>query len=195
MKYILFFFLLIASSLKAQFMSVPYTMHTPGGNVTMNQMIYTPMHYNNGTSNPRYSFEVKLKSDSVIKFKSKIKTESKKMYIVYKSKNGKRKVFPNDTKEIQGISSLYGIVKGFPADSCWLYKVTSGEINCYTSVPVFDINYAMAIQKGNGEIVGLTRKNLEAMTGTDDEQIAKWLKKDKLIKVIEYVNDSRFKKK
>jgi hypothetical protein len=191
MKYLIVL-LFISSAASAQFVSVPYNMHTPYGNVPMHQQVYMPMNYGNGNSNPKYNFVVTLKSDSVIKFKSRIQSEKKKMYLVYKSKKGKKRISPSDTKEIIGISFAYGPVRGLPADSCWLYKVTSGEINCYTSVPVKDISYAMAIQKGrDGEIVALNKKNLEAITGTEDEQIVKWIKREKFVKAIEYYNSGK----
>src|SRR5689334_21559365 len=136
------FFSLVAISDEAvtQFVSVPYTMHTPGGNVTMYNYVYTPTHYGNGNVNPRFDFEVTLKNDSVVKFRSRVLSENNKMYVLLKEKKSKRKILPDETKEIYGGSSTWGRLKGLPADSCWLFKMNKAPINCYSSVPMTDIN-------------------------------------------------------
>ncbi len=180
----------LSHSAVAQFVSVPYTMHTPYGNVPMNNYVYVPTYYNNGTSNPKFEFEVTLKNDSVIKFKSRILSENKKLYILLKEKKVKRKIFPNETKYVVGNSSTWGIMKGIAADSCWLFGVRFGAINCFTSIPIFDISYTMAIKKGDsGDIMALNKENLKNMVGPQDEKLSKLIEKGKLIKAIEYYNE------
>jgi len=188
---ILFVSLVVFSHVaSAQFVSVPYTMSTPGGNVPMYHHVYLPTHYNNGNSNPKFDFEVTLKNDSVVKFKSRILSENKKMYVLLKENKSKRKISPDDTKAIVSSSSDLGRIKGLPADSCWLFKMNKGAINCYSSVPMIDIYGTIAIQEGEkGTIIELTKENLQGITGNDDDKIVKWLKKNKLIKVIEYYNE------
>ncbi len=184
----------LSNGLFAQVYYVPQTIRTPQGNVTIQQPVYRPMpmHHGNfgGQYNPKFQFTVVLKSDSVINFKSRIESEDKKMYVIHKEKRIKRKIFPNDTREIYGYSSVHGRMKGIPSDSCWLFKGYAGAINSYLSLPLKDYTMIIAIQHGDdGPIVPLNRKNLEAITGTDDPKIAKWLEKNKLSQVIEYYND------
>jgi hypothetical protein len=184
----------LAISTSAQYVYVPQTIHTPYGNATIQQpmYMYRPMYFNYGNvaTNPKFDFTIVLKSDSVITLRSRMEAQDKKMYVMQKEKKLKRKIFPNETKSISGYSSTWGRIKGIPADSCWLFKITKGPINCYSSLPMMDIVTAIAIQKGeDGEIVSLSKENLEAITGTEDEKIKKWLEKDKLTKVIQYFNE------
>jgi len=174
---------------KGQYVSMPYSVPTPYGNVTMTQHIYMPTHYYNSNSNPKFKFVVVLKNDSVIELKSRMLSEDITMYVLYNENKSKRKIFPDETKVIFS-NSISGRIKGLPADSCWLFKVKKGAINCYSSVPMIDINSTIAIQEGDtGKIVALTKENLQGITGNDDEKIVRWLDKNKLIKVIEYYNE------
>jgi RNase P/RNase MRP subunit p29 len=185
---------LLASSniLSAQMIYAPQTFNTPRGNITVNQPVGMMPRYNGGFSgqaNPRFDFTVVLKSDSVINLKSRIEVEDKKMFVLQKEKKVKRKIFPNETKEIYGFSLSWGRMKGVPADSCWLFKTYKGAINSFSSLPMKDQGAVIAIQNGeDGEIVALTKNNLKAMTGTEDEKIMKWLAKNKLTKAIDYYN-------
>ncbi len=186
-------FVVLSRGLFAQYIYVPETISTPYGNVTTQRAVYMPMNY--GTTNPKFDFTVVLKSDSVINLKSRIESDEKKMYVIHKEKKEKRKIFPNDTREIYGYSSLYGRIKGTPADSCWLFKAYTGAINSYLSLPMKDYNLVIAIQKGDGgEIVQLNKKNVEAITGREDPKIAKWLDKNKLIRILMYYNEQQGKK-
>ncbi|MFM9841179.1 MAG: hypothetical protein ACKVOQ_23145 [Cyclobacteriaceae bacterium] len=175
----------------AQMMPMSTTFSTPRGNIQTTTWVPGPrMYYGNATANPKFHFTVILKSDSVITLRSRVEAEDKKMYVTQKAKKVKRKIFPSETKEVTGYSDAWGRLKGIPADSCWLFKITPGPINCYSTLPMHDITTTIAIQKGeDGEIVALSKKNLEAITGTEDEKIKKWLEKDKLTKVIQYYNE------
>ncbi len=186
----------LSNGLFAQYIYVPQTISTPYGNVTTQRAVYMPMNYGNyGTANPKFEFTVVLKSDSVINLKSRIESEEKKMYVIHKVKKVKRKMFPNDTREIYGYSSIHGRMKGIPADSCWLFKAYSGAINSYLSLPLKDYQMVIAIQQGDdGAIVPLNKENLEATTGTEDPKIVKWLERNKLSKVLMYYNEQQRKK-
>jgi hypothetical protein len=175
----------------AQMIPMRSTFSTPGGNITTTTWVPgAPMYYGNGAVNPKFHFTVILKSDSVLTFRSRVEKEDINMYILQKQKKQKRKIFPNDTKEISGYSDAWGRIKGIPADSCWLFKINEGAINCYSALPMIDITSTIAIQKGeDGKIVPLSKKNVEAITGTGDEKIQKWIEKGKLTKVIQYYNE------
>jgi hypothetical protein len=179
------------TKVNAQFISVPYTMSTPRGNVTMQHHLYMPTHYSNSNSNPKFNFEVTLKDDSVIKFKSRILSENKTLYIVQKEGKDKIKIFPEDTKScIAHFGSNFGSKIGIPADSCWLFKINVGPINGYSSIPSTYLNNAIAIQKGEeGKIVTLNKKNLKEMVEPCDEKLDKLISKSKFAKAIEYYND------
>lgn len=85
MKSILVLFSLVCSSIAhAQFVSVPYSMHTPGGNVTMYNHVYMPTHYYGGQGSPKFKFIVTLTDGTELRFKSKMNVEKKKMFITDK---------------------------------------------------------------------------------------------------------------
>jgi len=170
---ILFLSLVVVShTAVAQYMNVPYTMSTPGGNIPMHQNIYMNMGHGGGKSNPKFDFEVTLKNDSIVKLRSRILPEGKKLYMEQKEGKVKKKIFPQDTKScLARLSSTFGLKFGIAADSCWLFKINVAAINCYSSIPSADLNDAIAIQKGNeGKIVTLNKENLEEMVSPGDEK-------------------------
>jgi len=176
----------------AQFISVPYTMSTPAGNVPMYQHVYLPTNYYNGNYNPEFNFEVTLKNDSIVKFRSSILAENKKLYMEQKKGKVKKKIFPQDTKScLARLNASYGVKFGIPADSCWLFKINFGPILYgYSSIPSVDLNEAIAIQKGvAGKIVALNKENLREMVSPGDEKLDKLLDKSKFAKAIKYYND------
>ncbi len=176
----------------AQFISVPYRMSTPGGNIPMNQNIYMNMgHSGDRKSNPKLDFEVTLKNDSIVKLKSRMLLEGKKLYMLQKEGRVKKKIFPQDTKScLAHLSSTFGLKFGIPADSCWFFKINTGAVICYSSIPSPDINYTVAIQKGeDGKIVALNKENLKEMIKPYDEKLGRLMDKDKFIKAIEYFNE------
>ena len=178
---------------QAQFISVPYTMHTPAGNVPMYQHVYLPTNYYNGNYNPEFDFEVTLKNDSLVKFKSSILAENKKLYMEQKvGKKEKKKIFPEDTKScLARLNASYGVKFGIPADSCWLFKINFGPILYgYSSIPSVDLHEAIAIQKGAaGKIVALNKENLREIVSPGDEKLDKLIDKSKFAKAIKYYND------
>jgi hypothetical protein len=188
-------FVALSNGLFAQYMYVPQTISTPYGNVTTQRAVYMPMNYGNyGTVNPKFEFTITLKNDSVLTFKSRIETTDKKMYVLQKKKRVKRKIFSSETKEIYAYHASYGRLKGIVTDSCWYFKAHSGTINSYTVLPTIDKNAAIAMQQGDdGPIIPINKKNLEAITGTDDPKIVKWLSQYKYAKVIAYYNEQKKK--
>lgn len=186
-------FIAFSHAATAQYISVPYTMSTPYGNVGMTQHIYMPTHYYNSSYNPEFNFEVTLKNDSVVKFKSSILAENKKLYMEQKvGKKIKKKIFPEDTKScLARLNASFGLKFGIPADSCWLFKINVGPIIYgYSSIPSVDLNQAIAIQKGGtGKIVALNKENLREMVSPGDEKLDKLIDKSKFAKAIKYYND------
>ena len=189
-------FVALTNALFAQTFYVPQTIRTPQGNVTIQTPVYRPMpmYGNYGQVNPKFEFTVVLKNDSTFTFKSRVEAKDKKMYVLQKKKRVKRKIFPSETKEIYAYNASYGRLKGIVTDSCWYFKAHSGAINSYTVLPTIDKNSAIAMQQGeDGTIIPINKKNLEAITGTDDPKIVKWLSQYKYAKVIAYYNEQKKK--
>jgi hypothetical protein len=163
----------------AQFVSVPYSMSTPGGNVTMYQHVYMPTHYNN-SSPTKWKFQVTLKNDSVINLKSKMLAKNKKMYVELKTGKFRRNIYPDETKQVVGANENGVKLTGMPTDSCWLFLFIKDPISCYSSVPSVAVYNTIAIQKGSGEIVSLNKENLKAMIDIDDKKVQRLIEKDNL---------------
>ena len=186
----IFFALALPSS--AQFINMPTTIQTPRGNVTSSELVYFPtFNYRNGDidTNLKFDFTIVLSDDSVVNLFSSVGVDDKKMYVIQTVNKSKFKIFPEDTKEISGSSAAWGKVNGIPADSCWLFKIATGVINCYSYFPMKDINTTIAIEDtGRRKIVPLTKQNIANIVGDDDQKIVKWLEEGRLIKVIKYYN-------
>ena len=123
--------------------------------------------------------------------------ENKRMYIEYKNEKRKWvKLFPTGTKEIIGFNVNGISVRGIPVDTCWLFVNKVAAIKCYSSFPSPDINTTIAIQKGNDQIISLTKDNLrEMVSDVSDEKITRWIEKGSLVKVIERYNQLAVDKK
>jgi hypothetical protein len=99
---------------------------------------------------------------------------------------------PGDTQEIYRMTASGVKISGQPADSCWLFKAVSGKISAYSYLAEVGYSYVIAIQdteEENQPIVPLTKKNLEAMVGTpENDNVLKLIEKGKLVKALEAYN-------
>lgn len=184
-------FVFIISLSFAQFVPVPSTIRTPYGNVQSTTYHYMPMNYYNvGQASVKYMFTVVLKSDSVFIVKARIDVSEKQHVLPVKTGEGKRDIFPDNTKQIYRETSTGKKIVGLPADSCWLFKAVTGKINAYSHLAETGYSYIIAIQDGDQEpIIPFTRKNLEAMVGTpEDPKVLSLIEKGKLVKALEMYN-------
>jgi hypothetical protein len=186
-------FLWLASStfVLAQFqVPVSTRMNTPYGPVTTTTYHNMPMFYGGGVTSNKYAFTIILKNDSVIVTKTKIEL-GKVHSVKVKRKGEKIEIKPEDTKELARLTYSGAVLKGIPADSCWLFRCGKGKINTYSSLAEEGTGYTVAIQDGeNGPIVPLNKKNLENMIPVgSDEKIMKLIEKGKLVKAIDAYNN------
>jgi hypothetical protein len=104
----------------------------------------------------------------------------------------KRVIKPNETVQIfrmlpEGVKFI-----GIPTDSCWLFKCAVGKINTYSMLAEQDISYAIAIQKGEGEIVKLSKENLLELTAdANDAELVAMIEKKKFLKAIQRYNKEK----
>jgi hypothetical protein len=171
----------------AQFVPVPSTIKTPYGNVQSTTYHYMPMNYYNvGQASVKYAFTVVLQSDSVFTAKARIDVSKKQHVLPVKTREGKRDIFPGNTKQIYRETSTGKKIVGMPADSCWLFKSVTGKINAYSHLAEVGYSYIIAIQDGDrAPILPFTRKNFEAMIGTADKKVLKLIEKGKLLKALQ----------
>jgi hypothetical protein len=147
---------------------------------------------NNGKSHvsakSKYEFTVRLKNDSMFRVKSRIDISTNKHFITVKKDKQKINISPADTKSISHISKYNGYtIKGIPADSCWLFMVDKGKINSYSFIPDEVMLFIVAVQKGEGPIVPLTKKTLQEMVG-EDPKLSKLIEDGDLLEAIEVYN-------
>jgi hypothetical protein len=186
-----FFICLTAKHSNAQFRSVPSTISTPRGNVTVNTMVYMPGDFRNYAATSRkHKFKVVLKNDSDFTCRTTIDISDSVPFIKTRlQEDGKKvKIHPADTKELIRITDGEEW-KAIVTDTSWLFKIGIGKINTYSIVAEEDTQIITAIQKGNdGPIVPLTSENLEPMIA-DNPDAMKFFKKKKLLKALRTYND------
>ncbi|QRY57463.1 hypothetical protein [Sphingobacterium siyangense] len=182
------------SQVFAQFRA-PYTMRTPGGNITIPGS-YAPILYSFDREpiSSRYKFYIVLKNDSTVVAKTKIKlrTATAPSEISWREKGKKYTVTPDQTKEIYRIDYWNKKIKGIPQDSCWLFLVdtVSYEKRIRRYSMTADINQPaishFKMEKAK-EILPLKKETLEPYV-EGNEKAKKLLSKNKLLKAIEELN-------
>jgi hypothetical protein len=189
-------FVAVSTSLFAQgFVPRTYSTSTPYGMVPHIYYVPSPRYYyGNPDVSKKHNFIITLANDSVIHTNTKINIESggkTSVTIKHKKKEKEIKYHPIDTKSIQ--CSFYNaagkeiILNGIPTDTCWLFKTLEGKINAFSFLAEPGLAFVIAIQQGNdGPILPLNKENLKAMIGEDNEKLNKLIKKNKLIKAVEY---------
>ena len=170
-----------------QFVNMPTTIKTPYGNVRTSTPVYMPRFTNNNWRNQKatdpYTIRVVYKNDSVSKVDGRIVTSDSLSMIVVDSTIT---ISPRETKEITCSFSGQKKVKGFPADSSWLFTLTSGSIKVYSNVP-FDEEAVVAMQKGNDGIVSFSQELLMQWIGSSDK-IMDMIEKHQYAKAVRFYN-------
>jgi len=124
-------------------------------------------------ANLRYDFTVILKDSSarLVNSKIHIDTVSNKTYLLQVNKklskddpNREERLYCDQTIRIFRIDPTdYMKIEGFANDSCWLFKVVSGKINAYSSLPEvtkLTAGYLSAFQVDDGAVKPITRESL-----------------------------------
>lgn len=191
----------VAVESSAQTIMVPHTrvINTPYGKVNQTTWINTgqPYYYFGQKNaivfplNYKGNFTVVTASDSVFTDKvNLILDDSINTAVVERrSKKGGDIVFkPAETKQLQQVfnGKMY---TGIPADTCWLFKVIPGNINSYAPFPTDSGDFVIAVQKGDGPIVPMTKENLYEMI--DDPKLRKAIDKGKLYHAVWKYNGSK----
>ncbi len=194
--FLLVIFIAVSTSVYAQMIPMTTTIKTPYGNVPHTHYVGS-MHNYYGQQNVsvRYDFVVVLKNDSTFKTKTRINlTEDEDNSITVKRKGIKEQIFPDDTRYISRVTSAGKVLKGIPADSCWLFKIIDGEINGYAFLAEEMDVYIIAIQGGSeGQILPLTKENLMPLILSDQKSVV-LARKNKLRRaVIRYNHQARLR--
>ena len=121
----------------------------------------------------KHQFKFVLSNDSTFVQVSRIDVSYKKRHFMNVEWHGAAKaVIPSETKSISRIMPNGREWVGIPADTCWLFRISSGKINTYSFLDRKKPEYTIAIQKGDGPVVALTVENFLSML-TPDER-ARW---------------------
>lgn len=131
-----------------------------------------------------------MKSDSLFSGKMNLTFDSiNTLFLERREKKGRDLIIkPSDTKQIQHANNGKMYI-GIPADSCWLFKTIPGLINSYAPLPWANTEYIIAVQKGDGPIVPMTKENLYKMI--DDPKLRKTIEKGKLYQAVWKYNGSK----
>lgn len=166
----------------------------------MNMMNSMRWNYkDNMFTNNKLTFEVLFKDSTEKEVKSKIyiDTVSRKTYIIWVDKSldkkdpkREQKIYPAELKGMEIYSGSYEgtYCKNLTTDSCWMFKVISGEINVYSNALAI-----VAIQKHDGPVVPFNLSNLQEMV-KDDPKANKFFDKKDYLKAINKYNDNHEKK-
>jgi hypothetical protein len=197
-----FFFLVFGLSLLAGFQTtlaqtfaVPrvHNINTPYGPAKFTTYSYQSMPMMNfsqgGPVSRKYQFYLIMKDGRSLVTKDRINFQDSINSITVKGET-KLLVKPTETVEIfrmlpEGIKFI-----GIPTDSCWLFKSSTGKINTYSMLAEQDMSYAVAIQKGTGDIVKLTKENLLELTA-DKPELIPLIEKKKYLKAIQLYNKEK----
>lgn len=191
------FFFVVSSTAVAQTFAVPqvHSINTPYGPAKFTTYTYQRMpmmdYSERGPVSKKYQFFLVMKDGGNLVTKNRINFEDSINSISLKDES-KRVIKPNETVEIfrmlpEGIKFV-----GIPADSCWLFKSSAGKINTYSMLAEQNMSYAVAVQKGDGEIVKLSKKNLLEMTAdANNAELTALIEKKKYLKAIQLYNKDK----
>jgi len=191
------FSILAFQTATAQTFSVPQThkINTPYGPAKFTTYTYQRMPMMNfsqqGPVSRKYQFYLVMKDGGNLVTKNRIDFEDSINSITLKDEP-KRVIKPNETVQIfrmlpEGVKFI-----GIPTDSCWLFKCAAGKINTYSMLAEQDMAYSVAIQKGDGEIVKLSKENLLELTADAyDAELVALIEKKKFLKAIQRYNKEK----
>jgi hypothetical protein len=187
---LLMFLWIISLSAVGQGVWMSNTIRTPNGNITVNTFQPgMPMYYGNFNSSIKYNFTVVMRDDSVFTQRMSIDVSEKTHKL--KVKNGRTRsfIFPGDTKQISRVTSEGRLIKGLPADTCWLFQSVKGKINCYSFLAEEGYDFLAAMQEGDdGLILPITKNNLMNVMQTQDEKILNLMERKQWVKAIRRFN-------
>ena len=157
-------------------------------NFQFNSFMMRNMYFNykGGATIGKHFFVVVMKDSSVLKVFGQIQPDSSQQYLEWKDKSVRRndsghikKIYPYQTKELIRIDQNAPQLKGFSADTCWLFKAITGKITCYSPVADDDLIKAFIsyIQKNNGPLVKMDPGNLEGMLRDNEKALTLFNKK------------------
>ena len=137
---VLFLFICLSNQLQAQYnMAAVNQIHMQHfQNMQMNMAMNAAMRKNaNLLNNPKQTYKAVFPDGSTKIFRSKILFDDQnKSYLVYEDKKYKKgdslrlqKIHPAMTQYISKLGEQQEeLIKGLPADSCWMFKSVSGKV-------------------------------------------------------------------
>jgi len=223
-KYLLILFIVLAGKISsAQNMAAVNTMLSRQSmqmNMQMQMNMMNMMMLNRADFNFKHTFFATMKDGSRKEINSRILTDetTHKTYLLYVDKslpksdsNRNQKIYPDQTVSIErGLGVISNprsafqntepekFFKGIAKDSCWMFKVVSGDINVYSFLSEETGQYfyegtIVGIQlHDDGPIVKCTEENLKQMVGNDIDALENIQRKN-YFKAIKKYNRNRRK--
>jgi hypothetical protein len=221
-KYILVLLIVLAGkiSLAQNMAAINAMVNNQSIQISINMMnrMSMMMMLNRGDFNFKHKFFATMANGSRKEIDSRILTDeaTHKTYLLYVDKNLPRsdsnrnqKIYPDQTLGIERIgfalvpdprfafksNTVEKIWKGVAKDSCWMFKVISGDINVYSclSEEYYNQSLVVGIQlHDDGPIVKYNEENLKEILG-DDVDALKDIQQKKYFKAIRKYNHNRQK--
>jgi hypothetical protein len=150
--------------------------------------------------NDNYTYNLILKFSPMKSFKSSIHYDSTahKTYLLLVDKDFKKsdsahryqRIYPDPTKykyvQRDGGDVMF---TGTPNDSCWLFKIITGELSAYTSFAKYGTDKAPilnGLQMNGGTIQQFNLNLLESIVVTDEDAFKQFKKKNYIACIIAY---------
>lgn len=140
---------------------VPYRWELTGGNSYYNDW------GGQADISKIFTCRVILNNDSIFVRSLKIELDSATHYIDISSGKKNKILVPTATKSISRVINKDKLMVGIPADTCWLFKITTGKINAYSFLPRNNPQHTIAIQQGDGPILPLNAENFLSMVNPE----------------------------
>jgi hypothetical protein len=152
--------------------------------MSLNMAMNASMRRNaNILNNPKQTYKAVFPDGTYKIFRSKIMFDDQnKSYLVYEDKNYKKgdslriqKIHPAMTKYISKLGEeKEELIKGLPADSCWMFKSISGKVNAYSFLPeTFEVHlgYLKWLQKEDGPFEKVDEVTMRKLFNNDTEAL------------------------
>lgn len=193
----IFFLFMICGPVRAQMGTpVDIPVKTGAGTIHYTTYILQPLNLNNRlpstfkSPQDKFKYNIVLENGSVIEARTRIE-RMKPCDIITVGKKDKMVIIkPADTKEVWRKASTGRVMRGVPADSCWLFKTIEGRINGYSEYSFDDKEFVTRIQKGDGPLVIFTEQSLKEMIASDEEALL-LAERGKLVKAILVYNEKQ----
>lgn len=151
-------------------------IHTPAGTINNQEtFLYTgdmssPFFFKSKITKIKSYYDIALPGDSLVRAYTRVDIKTVPHSITVRIGRVSRRLTPPETQFIVKIGDNNQEYIGLPADSCWMFRMISGEINVYHFLPFNQWEFAVAIQKGQDAPIQKITPDLIKFLISDDQK-------------------------